>query len=140
MNGTGSMASLAALALAAAVAGLGAATQAQSQAGYEVVKSQTVQTAPSGWVGRKTTDRETNTGNTPETDGNSSTFVLTIGGFVRKCPTATGIVAGNFEYSVTGDVVDTDNGETRRTHYANHFTAMLEGHVKDDAMLDYIEI
>jgi hypothetical protein len=113
---------------------------ADAQAGYEVSKSQTVQKAPAGFVGRTTTDRETRVGNTPETDGNSSTFVLTIGGFVRKCPTADGIAAGSFEYSVTSDQVDTDRGETKRTHYVHRMLARLEGHVRDDAKIDHVDV
>ena len=140
MNGFRSMATLAGLAVTAAVAVYGVSAHAQSEGGYEISKNQTVQVAPAGWVGRKTTDRETRTGNMPETNGNSTTFVLTLGGFARKCPTALGVVAGNFEYSLTSDEVKTTNGETHRTHFANHFTARLEGHVRDDAMLDYIEI
>jgi len=126
------------LALAVAASTYGVA--ADAQAGYEVSKSQTVQKAPAGFVGRKTTDRETRVGNTPETDGNSSTFVLTIGGFVRKCPTADGIAAGSFEYSVTSDQVDTDHGETQRTHYVHRMLARLEGHVRDDAKIDHVDV
>jgi len=88
--------------------------QTSSQGGYEVTRSQTVTNAPARHVGRKTTDRETRVGNTPETDGNSQTLVMTVGGFVRECPTAEGLVAGNFEYTVTSDAVNTDEGETRR--------------------------
>jgi hypothetical protein len=126
------------LALAVAASTYGAA--ADAQAGYEVSKSQTVAKAPAGFVGRKTTDRETRVGNTPETDGNSSTFVLTLGGFVRRCPTADGIAAGSFEYSVISDQVDTDHGETQRTHYVHRMLARLEGHVRDDAKIDRVDV
>jgi hypothetical protein len=111
-----------------------------SEGGYEVTRSQTVANAPAGYVGRKTTDRETRIGNTPETDGNSSSFVMTVGGFVRECPSAEGLVAGNFEYSLTADDVNTDEGETRRTHHLVSLVARLEGHVLDDGMVDYVAV
>jgi hypothetical protein len=117
-----------------------AAQATSSEGGYEVTKSQTVANAPAGYVGRKTTDRETRIGNTPETDGNSSAFVMTVGGFVRECPTAEGLVAGNFEYSLTADDVNTDEGDTRRTRNAVSLVARLEGHVLDDGMVDYVTI
>lgn len=111
-----------------------------SEGGYEVTRSQTVADAPAGYVGRKTTDRETRIGNTPETDGNSATFVMTVGGFVRECPSAEGIAAGNFEYSLTADDVNTDEGETRRTHSLVSLIASLEGHVRDDGIVDYVVV
>src|SRR5690349_5522056 len=109
-----------------------------AQSGYQVTRSQTVTDAPAGYVGRKTTDRETRIGNTAETDGNSSTFVMTVGGFVRECPAAEGLVAGNFEYSLTADEINTDEGETRRTHHAVSLVATLEGHTLDDGIVDYV--
>jgi hypothetical protein len=129
------------LALAVLASTYGGTAQAQeTQAGYEVSKSQTVQKAPEGYVGRKTTDRETRVGNTPETDGNSTTFVMTLGGFVRRCPTAEGIAAGTYEYSLVSDQVDTDHGETQRSHYVHRMLATLEGHVRDDAKLDHVDL
>ncbi|HXS78721.1 MAG TPA: hypothetical protein VN818_00495 [Gammaproteobacteria bacterium] len=120
---------------------VGAAAQTTtSEGGYDVTRSQTVTEAPSGYVGRKTTDRETRVGKTAETDGNSSAFVMTVGGFVRECPSAEGLVAGNFEYSLTGDDVNTDEGETRRTHNAVSLVASLEGHVRDDGIVDYVTV
>lgn len=136
---------LALLAMAGAVSAYGVTAHAQaaattSEGGYEVRKWQTVARAPHGSVGRKTTDHETRVGNTPETDGNSSNFVMTIGGFAKKCPTAEGIVAGEFEYSLTVDEVNTDEGETQRTHYAKRIVAGLEGQVRDDATIDFIDV
>ena len=110
----------------ASLAVAAAAQTTSSEGGYEVTKSQTVANAPAGYVGRKTTDRETRVGNTPETDGNSSMFVMTVGGFVRECPSAEGLVAGNFEYSLTADDVNADEGETRRTHHVVSLVASLE--------------
>ncbi|MEO8463931.1 MAG: hypothetical protein ABI640_01210 [Gammaproteobacteria bacterium] len=138
MDTTKPIGSIAALVLAATAATYGFA--ARAQAGYEVSRSQTVTNAPAGYVGRKTTDREMRVGNTPETDGNSLTFVMTVGGFVRKCPTAQGVATGSFEYSMTADAVDTDDGETKRTHYVNRLIATLEGHVRDDSMVDHIDL
>ena len=117
-----------------------AAQTTTSEAGYEVTRSQTVANAPAGYVGRKTTDRETRVGNTPETDGNSSMFIMTVGGFVRECPTAEGLVAGTFEYSLTADDVNTDEGETRRQHHVVSLNAKLEGHVLDDGIVDYVTV
>jgi hypothetical protein len=137
------MRSVASFLLFGASALLADATAAQSttsHAGYEVTKSQTVANAPAGYVGRKTTDRETRVGNTPVTEGNSSSFVMTVGGFVRECPSAEGLAAGSFEYSLTADEVNTDEGETRRTHHAISLVARLEGHVLDDATVDYVTI
>ena len=114
--------------------------QTSSQGGYEVTRSQTVANVPARHVGRKTTDRETRIGNTPETNGNSQTLVMTVGGFVRECPTAEGLVAGNFEYTVTSDAVNTGEGETRRTHDSISLIANLEGHVRDDGIVDYVTI
>ena len=117
-----------------------AAQTTTSEAGYEVTRSQTVANAPAGYVGRKTTDRETRVGNTRETDGNSSMFIMTVGGFVRECPTAEGLVAGTFEYSLTADDVNTDEGETRRQHHVVSLNAKLEGHVLDDGIVDYVTV
>jgi len=111
-----------------------------SAVGYEVTKSQTVTNAPAGYVGRKTTDRETRVGNTPDTDGNSLAFVMTLGGFVRTCPTAEGSVAGTYEYTLTSDEVDNDHGETERKHHAVKLVVDLEGHTREDGMLDYIDV
>ena len=111
-----------------------------SEGGYAVTRSQTVANPPAGYVGRKTTDRETRVGNTPDTDGNSSMFVMTVGGFVRECPSAEGLAAGNFEYSLTADDVNTDEGETRRTHHVVSLVARLEGHVRDDGIVDYVTV
>ncbi len=111
-----------------------------SEGGYEVTRSQSVTKAPHGWIGRKTTDRETRVGNKPETDGNSANLAMTIGGWVKKCPTAAGKVAGNYEYSLTSEAVNTDEGETQRTNHAKRVTATFEGHVKDDGMLDTVDM
>ncbi|HEX5787753.1 MAG TPA: hypothetical protein VFY03_06210 [Woeseiaceae bacterium] len=107
--------------------------------GYEVTRSQTVTPAPHGSVGRKTVDTETRVGNTPETDGNSATYTMTLGGFVKICPSAAGIATGTFEYAIVADIVDTDAVPVERTHYANRMTARLEGHVGDDAKLGYVD-
>lgn len=108
--------------------------------GYSVERSQTVENAPRGSVGRKTTDREHRVGNTEETDGNEVTITFTFGGFVRKCPTAEGVVTGTFEYSLSYDEINTDDGESQHNHISRRFLAKLEGHVKDDAMLDYVDL
>jgi hypothetical protein len=127
------------LAAASSTLALSATAAAQDADGYSVTKSQSVQNAPNGFVGRKTTDREQRVGNTEDTDGNSRTSLITIGGFAKKCPTADGHVEGSFEYLLTVEEVDTDEGETQRRQYSQHLTATLEGHVTDEAKLDYID-
>ena len=108
--------------------------------GYSAERSQSVESAPRGSVGRKTTDREHRVGNTEETDGNETTVVFTFGGFARKCPTAEGIVEGTFEYSLVYDEINTDDGESQHNHLGRRLVARLEGHVRDDATLERVEL
>jgi hypothetical protein len=116
-------------------AALAEGTHALAQPADAPIRSHTVVNAPSGSVGRKTTDTETTIG----TDGNSTTMVLTIGGFARQCPRSDGKVAGEFEYALTSDEVIVEDGVTRRTHYAHRIAVALEAHVLDDARLDTID-
>ncbi|MGH8241849.1 MAG: hypothetical protein ACRETY_00705 [Steroidobacteraceae bacterium] len=126
-------------AFALAVAPAFAATTVEN--GYEVTRSQTVQQVPHGWVGGKTTDRETRTGNVPdETWGNSTEFVMTIGGWARKCPTAEGVVEGKFEYVITKDDVISDDAGTRRAHYSHRLLAELKGQVDDNGRLLHVDL
>lgn len=114
---------------------------ADGDSGYDVERSQSVQNAPAGSVGRKTTDREHRVGTGEETLGNEFTYVLTFGGFARRCPTSEGIVRGDFEYSIVYDGTETgDDGAIRREHHARRLLAQLEGHVGDDAKLEYVEL
>src|SRR6185436_19428506 len=130
--------------LLATLAPLGSALSQGAPAsalGYDVERSQSVENAPAGSVGRKTTDREHRVGNAEDTLGNELTYVLTFGGFARRCPTAEGIVAGNFEYSIVYDATETtDDGEIRREHHARRLGVRLEGHVDDNAKLTYVEM
>ena len=89
-------------------------------------------------VGRRTTDREHRVGNTDDTRGSESTFVLTFGGFVHGCPNAAGFVRGDFEYLVMSDEVNTNSVETR--HRARRLVARLRGRVDDQAMLQEIQL
>jgi hypothetical protein len=132
----------AALAIAALLAPLVALAQQQGPTGpgYDVQRSQTVQQAPAGWVGRKTTDREQRIGKTAETQGHHSTFVMTIGGFAKACPSAEGIVEGNFEYLLTYDEERNAGGAALRSRVFRHFVARLKGHVGDDARLREVEL
>lgn len=120
--------------------GTGLTQDGASTTGYDVEKNQSVQNAPAGSVGRKTTDREHRVGNAEETLGNESTFVLTFGGFARACPTSEGIVEGDFEYSVVYDGVEAGDDGVRREHQARRFTVQLRGQVGDDARLMYIDV
>jgi hypothetical protein len=108
---------------------------------------QTVQNAPRGSVGRKTTDRQHRVGSTEETDGNERTIVLTVGGFVKECAGAVGItegdfavVEGDFVYSLTWDDTNSDEGEVRREHIERRMDARLEGHVLDDGEIDIVKL
>lgn len=121
-------------AAALAAAALAATT---NENGYEVTRSQTVVPVPRGMVGRRTIDRETRTGNTEETDGNSSNFTMTLGGFMQRCPAPEGtpvkfVVSGDFEYSLVVDTVDTDVVPTERKHYEKRMTARITVFVNDD--------
>jgi hypothetical protein len=126
---------------------LAQATATTTQEGlYAVTRSETVVPAPGGMTGRKTITRETRVGNTAVSEGKSSSFVMTFGGFLRKCPipddSAAGqfVVPGDFEYSLTADDVDTREGQSLRTHYAKRTVARLKAHLRDDATIDELEI
>ena len=112
-----------------------------SAPGYDVERSQSVQNAPAGSVGRKTTDREHRVGNAEDTLGNELNYVLVFGGFARRCPTDEGILGGDFEYSITYDATETtDDGEIRREHQARRLNLQLKGRVGDDAKLIDVEM
>lgn len=131
---------------AAVVASIIFAPDAQSQnagpaSGYEIIKSpQSVQNAPPGWVGRKTTDVERRVGNTEQTKGNETTFVLTIGGFARRCPSAEGIVEGNYEYALTREAVVVTGGVRQQTRHARRASVSLKGQVGANARLEYVDL
>ncbi len=130
---------------AAAVAAIGRAPDAAAQAaapaaGFDIERSQSVQNAPAGSVGRKATDRERRVGKTKDAAGNEVNYVLTFGGFARRCPTAEGIVEGNFEYTLTYDEVGAAGGVTQQSHQARRLIARLKGHVGDDARLEHVEM
>jgi hypothetical protein len=112
-----------------------------STPGYDVERSQSVQNAPAGSVGRKTTDREHRVGTAEDSLGNEYNYVLTFGGFARRCPTSAGLVKGDFEYSIAYDATEIgDDGEIRREHHVRRVVVQLEGHVGDDARLMYVEL
>ena len=92
--------------------------QPGSMAGYAAdgASTQTVQTAPAGWVGRKTIDRQRRVSNIDETRGTEAIYTLTFGGFTRACPTADGVVDGTFEYAFTSEV-RTVPEQTLRSRY-----------------------
>jgi hypothetical protein len=119
-----------------------------ADAGYAIDPPvQTVQNAPRGSIGRKTTDRQHRVGNTEETDGNERTIVLTVGGFVKECARAVGltegdfaVVEGDFVYSLTWDDTNSDEGEVRREHIERRMDARLEGHVLDEGQIDVVKL
>ena len=112
-----------------------------SMAGYVVdgAPTQTVQTAPAGWVGRKTIDSQRRVSNADETRGTEAIYSLTFGGFVRGCPTADGVVDGTFEYALTSEV-RTVPGQTLHSRYSRQLVAQLRGEVGPDARLIQIEL
>ena len=120
----------------------GASAWAQpSMAGYVVdgAPTQTVQTAPAGWFGRKTIDSQRRVSNTDATRGTEAILSLTFGGFVRGCPTADGVVDGTFEYALTSEV-RTVPGQTLHSRYSRQLVAQLRGEVGPDARLIKIEL
>jgi len=126
----------------AAIVQAGAQAQAQDAsaiADYDAERSQTIEQAPPGWVGRKTRDRERRIGKAKDA-GLEQTIVLTIGGFARACPTAAGIVEGNFEYAISSDEVRVAAGSASRTRQARRLSVRLEGHVGDDAKLGQVDM
>jgi len=132
--------------LVVALAAPAAFATTTNENGYEVTRSQTVVPVPAGKLGRKTIDRETRTGNTEETDGNSSNVTLTIGGFMNRCPMPEGdtpvkfVAAGDFETSIVSDTVDTDVVPTERKHYEKRMTARIKVLVNDDMSVSEGEI
>jgi hypothetical protein len=123
------------------VPGARAWAQPGSMAGYAAdgAPTQTVQTAPAGWVGRKTIDSQRRVGNTDETRGTEALHTLTFGGFARACPTADGVVDGTFEYSLTSEV-RTVPGQTVNSRYSRQLVAQLRGEVGPNARLTKIEL
>src|SRR5688572_2830030 len=120
----------------------GASAWAQpSMAGYVVdgAPTQTVQTAPAGWFGRKTIDSQRRVSNTEATRGTEAILTLTFGGFVRGCPTADGVVDGTFEYAFTSEV-RTVPEQTLHSRYSRQLVAQLRGEVGADARLTTIEL
>jgi hypothetical protein len=118
-----------------------ASAQPASMAGYVAAgaSTQTVQTAPPGWVGRKTIDSQRRVGNTDETRGTEVTYTLTFGGFTRDCPLADGVVDGTFEYALTSEV-KTVPGQALHSRYSRQLVAQLRGEVGPDARLIKIEL
>jgi hypothetical protein len=123
------------------VPGASAWAQAGSMAGYAAdgASTQTVQTAPAGWFGRKTIDSQRRVSNTDATRGTEAIYTLTFGGFVRGCPTADGVVDGTFEYALTSEV-RTVPGQTLRSRYSRQLLAQLRGEVGADSRLIQIEL
>ena len=112
-----------------------------SALGYDVERSQSVQNAPAGSVGRKTTDREHRVGTAEDSLGNEYNYVLTFGGFARRCPTSAGLVKGDFEYSIAYDATETgDDGEIRREHHVRRLVVQLEGQVGPNARLMHVDM
>jgi hypothetical protein len=118
-----------------------AAAQPAAMTAYVVdgAPTQTVQTAPAGWIGRKTIDSQRRVGNTDETRGTEAIYTLTFGGFVRACPTADGVVDGTFEYTLTSEV-RTVPGQTLHSRYSRQLIGSLRGEVGADARLIQVEL
>jgi hypothetical protein len=115
-----------------------AIAQAPATDGYEMRRNpDTVQQAPPGFVGRKTTESAERFGNTTATEGRHGRYTMTFGTFVRRCPTAEGVVEGTYEYHLR--YVEFEQG-TQVALYDRHMVAELKGHVGNDAMLDHVDV
>lgn len=144
-NARARSAACAAFVAAAVLAAAAALAATTGEGGYEITRSQTVVPVPHGKIGRKTVDRETRVGNTEDTDGNSYTMTMTLGGFMRRCPapddeSKSFVVTGDFEYSIVVDKVDTDVVPTKREHYEKRVTARIKVFVNDNLSITEGEI
>jgi hypothetical protein len=131
------------------LAPVGAAWPQGSQPGtnaseYKTESSrESVEQAPPGWLGRKTTSRSHLVGIAEATRGSERDVRVVFGGFVRRCPTPGaeyGVAEGTFEYSLSSDEVAAGEGATKGAHEARRFVATLKGHVGDDARLGDVEL
>jgi hypothetical protein len=96
--------------------------------------------APSDSVGYAQTDYEVRKGVAPQVQGYSSSFALTIAGHAKKCPTSTGIVYGDFQYSLQREETQSSASGGAVSRFAKSLAVQFEGHVDDDAMLQRIDV
>lgn len=108
--------------------------------GYAVTESGGTQIAPSGWVGRTITNKSQGVGNTPETQGNSYEVLIKYGGKARRCPSAEGIVDGDFEYLLSVTHRTIVDGAPNVVENTQQVTAELKGQVGEDGKLQYVEV
>jgi hypothetical protein len=129
-------------ALAAAAQAPPPGTATTRDGDYDVRRWQVKQNAPADSVGVITTDYEIREGaEHTEAWGNSRRSTLTVGGFVKRCPTADGKALGSFEYTLRVEEVETGQGETQRRNFTRGFRATrMAGEVGDDAQLKRIDV
>ena len=108
--------------------------------GYSVREGSANIDIPPDSVGRKSREWRIEEGNTPQTAGDRKGFSLINGGYAKKCPTAEGVVEGDYEFSLVVDQT-INYSETIRTEYhARSIHATLKGRVGDDAKLQYVDL
>jgi hypothetical protein len=108
--------------------------------GYRVTKGSANIDIPSDSVGRKSREWRIEEGSTPNTAGNRTHFTRINGGYAKKCPTADGIVEGDYEFSLVVHQTINDSGTVRTVYNARRVHATLKGQVGDDAKLQYVEL
>jgi hypothetical protein len=108
--------------------------------GYRVTKGSANIDIPSDSVGRKSREWRIEEGSTPNTAGNRTHFTLINGGYAKKCPTADGIVEGDYEFSLVVHQTINDSGTVRTVYNARRVHATLKGQVGDDAKLQYVDL
>jgi hypothetical protein len=112
----------------------------EEREGYRVTNGSVNIDIPPDSVGRKTREWRVEEGNKPNTAGNRTHFTLVNGGYAKKCPTAEGIVEGDYEFSLVVHQTINDSGTFRTVYNARRIHATLKGQVGDDAKLQYVDL
>lgn len=115
-------------------------TAADADKGFDVTQTQEVTEAPAGWVGRRTIDRTTRVGRLPENRNTRKITVLTMGAFVRRCPSVAGEVAGDFIYDLSVEESSKDGTQVAARRTRHQLQATLKGHVGADGRLQNVDI
>jgi hypothetical protein len=108
--------------------------------GYRITKGSVNIDIPPDSVGKKLREWKIEEGSTPNTAGNRTHFTLINGGYAKKCPTADGIVEGDYEFSLVVHQTINDSGTVRTVYNARRVHATLKGQVGDDAKLQYVDL
>ena len=108
--------------------------------GYRVSKGSVNIGIPPDSVGTKTREWRVAEGNRLNTAGNRNYFTLVNGGYAKKCPTAEGVVDGDYEFSLVVHQTINDSGTVRTVFYARRIHATMKGQVGDDARLQSVDL